>query len=120
VANKTPEELLALKTDYRAAEAEQLLDRFVREKVNLPDTRKWQIIMKVRGFFRTNYRDLQRAAGICPFPQRKTEPSNPSLKKDLQFKMNVEDDTLHVTLKQQKKKPQASSNQHFGRQDSAP
>src|SRR4030042_1047693 len=62
-ANKTPEELLELKSEYKATEAEQLLDRFVQAKVSVPDTRKWQIIMKVRALFRSNYRDLQSAGG---------------------------------------------------------
>ena len=67
-ANKTPEELLALKSDYRATEAESLLDRFVRSKVDFPATRKWHITMKVRGFYRANYRELQSAAGKMEYP----------------------------------------------------
>lgn len=74
-SGKTPEDLLALKTDYQATEAEKLLDRFVREKVSLPDTRKWQIIMKTRGFFRANYRDLQSAAGKMEYPPAKDQGS---------------------------------------------
>jgi uncharacterized coiled-coil protein SlyX/integrase len=67
-AHQSPEELLSLKTNYEATEAENLLDRFVRSNVDMPDTRKWQITMKVRGFFRANYRDLQSAAGKMEYP----------------------------------------------------
>jgi hypothetical protein len=39
---------------------------------------------------------------LLPFPIKQNEALEPFLKKELQFKMNVEDDTLHVTLKKQK------------------
>jgi hypothetical protein len=39
---------------------------------------------------------------MLPFPIKENEALKPFLKKELEFKMNVKDDTLHVALKQQK------------------
>ncbi|MBT0160195.1 hypothetical protein G4O51_09445 [Candidatus Bathyarchaeota archaeon A05DMB-2] len=39
---------------------------------------------------------------LLPFPTRENEALKPFLKKELQFKMNVNNDTLNVTLKKQK------------------
>jgi hypothetical protein len=68
---KTPEELLALKNGFESLDAEQLLDKFVYSKVAFPDTRKWQIIQKIRAFFRVNYRPLASSAGKMEYPPAK-------------------------------------------------
>ena len=39
---------------------------------------------------------------LMPFPTAQNEELKPFLKKDLQFKMKVEEDTLKVTLKKEK------------------
>jgi hypothetical protein len=77
---KTPDELLALKCSFESLDAEKLLDKFVYSKIPFPDTRKWQITMKVRGFYRVNYRSLTRAAGKMEYPPAK-EPHIPSKQK---------------------------------------
>jgi hypothetical protein len=41
---------------------------------------------------------------LLPFPTRENEALEPFLKKELEFKMNVKDDTLHVALNKQRKR----------------
>jgi hypothetical protein len=65
---KTPEELLAMKTGYEDLRVERLLDKFAYSEIDFPDTRKWQIIQKVRGFFRKNYKALASGAGKLEYP----------------------------------------------------
>lgn len=65
---KTPEELLAIKTGYEDLRVEHLLDKFAYSEVDFPDTRKWQIIQKIRGFFRKNYKALASGAGKMEYP----------------------------------------------------
>lgn len=72
-AGKTPDELLALKNSFESLDAEKLLDKFVYSKVSFPDTRKWQITMKVRGFYRANYRSLASSAGKMEYPPAKAQ-----------------------------------------------
>ena len=67
----TPDELLALKNSFESLDAEKLLDKFVYSKVAFPDTRKWHITMKVRGFFRANYKTLASSAGKMEYPPAK-------------------------------------------------
>jgi hypothetical protein len=67
-ANKTPEDLLTMKTGYEDLRVERLLDKFAYSELDLPDTRKWQIIQKVRGFFRKNYKALASGAGRMEYP----------------------------------------------------
>src|SRR5208283_1579297 len=62
-AKLNPDQLLALKSDYNSLEAEKLLDSLANAKVNFPEKRKWHVAQCVRGFFRTNYRQLQAQAG---------------------------------------------------------
>jgi|GEM_PF-1162084 len=70
-ANLNPDQLLALKSDYNSLEAEKLLDNLAYAKVEFPEKRKWHVAQCVRGFFRTNYRQLQAQAG-------RSMPYNPS------------------------------------------
>jgi hypothetical protein len=65
---KTPEDLLAMKTGYEDLRVEHLLDKFAYSELDFPDTRKWQIIQKVRGFFRKNYKALASGAGKLEYP----------------------------------------------------
>jgi hypothetical protein len=58
-----PNQLLDLKKDSNSLEAEKLLDSLSNAKVNFPESRKWHVAQCVRGFFRTNYRQLQAQAG---------------------------------------------------------
>ena len=58
-----PDQLLALKNDHNSLEAEKLLDGLANAKVIFPEKRKWHIAQCIRGFFRTNYRQLQAQAG---------------------------------------------------------
>jgi hypothetical protein len=67
-ASKTPEDLLAMKTGYEDLRIERLLDKFAYSELDFPDTRKWQIIQKVRGFFRKNYKALASGAGKMEYP----------------------------------------------------
>jgi hypothetical protein len=85
-ANVTPEELLAMKTGFDSLDAEKLLDKFVYSKVKLPDTRKWHITMKVRGFFRFNYRPLVSAAGRMEYPPAKAQRAPSKEKRRAFFK----------------------------------
>jgi DNA-binding Lrp family transcriptional regulator len=62
-SNLDPNQLLALKSDYNSLQAEKLLDSLANAKVNFPEKRKWHVAQCVRGFFRTNYRQLQAQAG---------------------------------------------------------
>jgi hypothetical protein len=61
-AGKTPEQLLELKTSYDNSDAERLLDRFtITDK--FPESTKFTMINSVKAFYRTNYKQLQTAAG---------------------------------------------------------
>jgi hypothetical protein len=83
-AGKTPEELLALKTGYEAGDAEKLLDKFVKAKLDFPATRKWQIIQKIRGMFRKNYKVLASGAGSMEYPNS-TVHRQPTIAKRKRF-----------------------------------
>jgi hypothetical protein len=76
-ANKTPEELLALKNDYNNVEAEQLLDKFIIAKSELPDCTKSNIINAVKGFYRVNYKQLQAQAGKFEYTPKKNKTITP-------------------------------------------
>jgi hypothetical protein len=82
-AGKTPEELLAMKTDFQNFDVEGLLDKWVISKLEYPETRKWIIINTVRGFFRANWRQLQADAGKMeePFACSSDKPKPLSQKK---------------------------------------
>ena len=45
---------------------------------------------------------------LLPFPRRENKALQPFLKKDLQFRMNVKDDTLNVSLKKPKDEGETS------------
>ncbi len=62
-AKLDPDQLLALKSDFNNLDAEKLLDSLANAEVNFPVKRKWHIAQCVRGFFRTNYRQLQSQSG---------------------------------------------------------
>lgn len=70
-ASLNPDTLLCLKSSFESLDAEKLLDKLVYSKVAFPETRKWHIIQKVRGFFRANYRALAASAGKMEYPQGK-------------------------------------------------
>jgi hypothetical protein len=69
-----PDQLLDLKKDYNSLEAEKLLDSLANAKVIFPEKRKWHIAQCLRGFFRTNYRQLQAQAGrSMPYIQNESK-----------------------------------------------
>ena len=73
----TPEDLLALKTDYVGGPAEELLESFTTAKptdLGIPATKHWQIMVSVRGFYRVNMRALQQEAGRMEAPTAKDKP----------------------------------------------
>lgn len=57
------EQLLELKNTFENSDAEKLLDRFTIVKTQFPDSAKFTIINAVKAFYRTNYHQLQSAAG---------------------------------------------------------
>ena len=64
-ADKTPDELLALKDDRESREAELLLDAFVTSDIpEIPKTSQWRTSVSVKSFFKHSYRALESAAGI--------------------------------------------------------
>jgi hypothetical protein len=85
-AHTTPEKLLAMKTGYENLDVEKLLDKFVYSEVDLPDTRRWQIIQKIRGFFRANYKALASGAGKMEYPQGGARNTPPKQKRRLFYK----------------------------------
>lgn len=99
-AEKTPDELLALKNSFESLEAEKLLDKFVYSKTPFPDTRKWQITMKVRGFYRANYRSLASSAGKMEYPPAKAQnaPSKQKRKVFLESCYNPRDEALVMAV----------------------
>jgi hypothetical protein len=99
-AGKTPDELLAMKSSFESLEAEKLLDKFVYSKVAFPDTRKWQITMKVRGFYRANYRSLASSAGKMEYPPAKPQnaPSKKKRKAFFESCYNPRDEALVMTV----------------------
>jgi hypothetical protein len=72
-AQKSPEQILQLKSDYNSLDAERLLDDFV-VKAEYPECTRWNCTVAVRSFFRCNYRQLQAEAGKMEYvgkrPQR--------------------------------------------------
>ena len=71
-ANKTPEQLLELKTSYDNSDAEKLLDRFtITDK--FPESVKFTMINAVKAFYRTNYKQLQTAAGKFEYATQKCQ-----------------------------------------------
>jgi len=65
-ANKTPPELLALKSDPASKEAEKLLDAFVAvdpSDLHMTNAVQWGCANAVKSFFKHNYSDLARASG---------------------------------------------------------
>ena len=99
-AGKNPEELLAMKNSYEGLDAEKLLDNFVYSKVGFPDTRKWQIVMKVRGFFRANYKVLQSNAGKMEYPPAKAQRAPSKQKRKVFFEScyNPRDEALVMAV----------------------
>jgi len=72
-ANKTPEELLNLKNTFENSDAEKLLDKFTIAKTMFPDCQKWLMINAVKAFYRTNYQQLQSAAGTFEYVTEKSQ-----------------------------------------------
>lgn len=75
-ANKTPDELLALKFDPRSKEAEYLLDKFVAdESLGLSNSVKVNTVIAIKSFYKHNYCELAKASGAITlekkFPYRK-------------------------------------------------
>ncbi len=69
-----PNGLLDLKKDSNSLDAEKLLDSLSNAKVNFPEGRKWHVAQCVRGFFRTNYKQLQAQAGrSMPYIQNESQ-----------------------------------------------
>jgi hypothetical protein len=73
-ANLDPNQVLALKSDFNSLEAEKLLDSLANAKVIFPEKRKWHVTQCLRGFFRTNYHQLQAQAGrSMPYIQKESQ-----------------------------------------------
>ncbi|MCJ7559583.1 hypothetical protein MUO79_03060 [Candidatus Bathyarchaeota archaeon] len=72
-ADKTPDELLMLKSSHESLEAEKLLDKFVYSKVDMPESKKWLAVNATRGFFRANYKQLQSQAGRMEYVNAKPQ-----------------------------------------------
>ena len=64
-----PYELLLLKNNFGETAAEKLLDHYRNTEGYLPETAKWLSIQCVRGFFRVNYRELEKQAGKMEKPE---------------------------------------------------
>jgi uncharacterized coiled-coil protein SlyX len=99
-SGKNPDELLALKNSFESLDAEKLLDKFVYTKLPFPDTRKWQLTMKVRGFYRANYRSLASSAGKMEYPPAKAQraPSKQQRKVFLESCYNPRDEALVMAV----------------------
>lgn len=81
-ANKTPPELLRMKSDRASTEAEELLDDFVAdEETGFPNSVKWRMTIAVKSFFRHNYRALATESGKMTL--EKVKPYNKPRKEDL-------------------------------------
>ena len=68
---KTPDELLALKSDPKSHDAEYLLDRFVAEQNSISNSIKVGIVIAVKSFYKHNYCDLAKASGAISFIKQK-------------------------------------------------
>jgi hypothetical protein len=95
-----PDELLALKSSFESLDAEKLLDKFVYSKVAFPDTRKWQITMKIRDFYRANYRSLASSAGKMEYPPAKAQRAPSKQKRKVFFEScyNPRDEALVMAV----------------------
>jgi hypothetical protein len=80
---KTPDELLALKSDPRSREAEYLLDKFVAEKLPLTDHRKQMVTIAVKSFYKHNYSDLAHASGQVIVSTDRERPHRKHSKEEL-------------------------------------
>jgi len=72
-AKKTPEELLNLKNSFENSDAEKLLDKFTIAPISIPDSTRWNMINSVKAYYRTNYRQLQSAAGNFEYVTQKAQ-----------------------------------------------
>jgi len=70
--NKTPDDLLTLKSDSRSRDAEYLLDTFVADtSLSFPHSIKLNIVVAVKSFYKHNYLDLAKASGAISFIKQK-------------------------------------------------
>jgi len=95
-SEKTPAELLALKDNPASKEAENLLDTFVASDVGLPESTKFAATISVRSFYKWNYRDLSRGAGVMSFQKKKPywKPNKDDLRKVYRFCTNPRDRSI--------------------------
>lgn len=61
---KTPDELLALKSDPRSLEAEELLDNFVADNtLDIPNSIKVNVAISAKSFYEHHYHGLAKKSG---------------------------------------------------------
>jgi hypothetical protein len=69
---KSPDELLALKSDPRIREAEHLLDKFVAdESLDIPNSIKVNVAIAVKSFYEHNYCGLAKKSGAIDLIKQK-------------------------------------------------
>jgi hypothetical protein len=73
---QSPDELLQCKSGFGGTQAEKLLDTFVTaEDIDIPDSVRWLILQNIRGFYRDNYRAVEKAAGKYEYNYKKNKRS---------------------------------------------
>lgn len=99
VVEKTPAELLILKKDPSSVEAELLLKDFTVTDVGLPESKKFNVAIAVRSFYRENLKDLAKAAGQLRYQaKREYNLNEEALRKLYRFCTNPRDRSLLTLL----------------------
>ena len=71
-ADKSPDELLAMKCSFENIDVEKLLDRFVVE-APLPEGLRFRSSIAVHSFFRWNYKQIQTESGKIEYVQKRPQ-----------------------------------------------
>lgn len=95
-SEKAPAELLALKDDPASKEAELLLNKFAAQEVGVPESAKFNISIAVRSFFKHNFKDLAKAAGVVEYEKVKPywKPNKDDLRRLYRFCANPRDRSI--------------------------
>jgi len=84
---KNPTELIELKKNSKNHDAEDLLDEFIdeAEKINYSNSMIYSIVIAMKSFFKWNYEDLSRGAGVYTKLKKKSyrTPDKDTLRKFL-------------------------------------
>lgn len=94
---KTPDELLALKSDPRSHAAEELLDAFVAdESLDIPNSIKVNVAISVKSFYEHHYCGLAKKSGVIDLIKQKPyrKHSKEELIKIYRASQNPRDRTL--------------------------